>query len=96
MFITLVKIWIKRNFKKNSKKIILGRYIDKSHPEKGRLSQGEIDGIFEKTWINLDKLLPNAHLERLKTRGNQMNVFLAIISLAAYRAFLSFVPWSTK
>jgi len=28
-------------------------------------------------------------LDRLETRGNRMNVFLAIVSLAAYRAFLS-------
>ena len=89
MFITLIKIWAKRNFKQNSRKIVVGRYIDKSQPEQGRLSQSEVDRIFILTWRNLDKLLPFAHLEKLKTRGNRMNVFLAVASLAAYRAFRS-------
>jgi len=54
----------------------------------GRFDRKRIDTIIGQTWQKLKQMLSGAQLDQLKTMGNRQNVFLAVVTLAAYRSFL--------
>jgi hypothetical protein len=86
---TLLKLIYKPIFKWAVGRALLGRYLDRHAPHKGRFTRDEVERILEQTWQNYDELAPGAHVERLKTLGNRQNVLLGVASLAMYRALLA-------
>ncbi len=44
--------------------------------------------MLEQTWARLDKLLPQAELDVIPTLGNRHNLYLAVITTAAYQVLL--------
>lgn len=84
----LIRKLIKYSAKKAAYQILNGRLIDRDAPEKGRFLPHHVDTFLNQTWRNVDQLLPEAHLEMIPTRGNRLNVFLAVITIAAYQAFV--------
>lgn len=87
MILWILKRFYRRLVRQAAYQIALGRMKEPGVPEEGRFLRHEIDAILAETWRNVDKLLPAAHLERLPTWGNRHNVFLAVITVAAYQAF---------
>jgi len=85
----VLKFLYRRPLRKASREILMGRMIERGHPEKGRFLRGDLDAILAETWRNTDAMLPAAELERLPTLGNRHNVFLAILTIAGYHAYLS-------
>lgn len=85
----IIKGLLKLIFRWAAYRAVMGRYIDRHQPNKGRFTRHDIDRILERTWRNFDELLPGAHLERLETLGNKQNVMLGVVSLAMIRAFLA-------
>jgi hypothetical protein len=79
---------IKRLAKKAAYQILTGRLIDKGCPECGRFLRRDVNAILKQIWQNVDELLPEAHLEKIPTEGNRLNLFLAVVTVAAYHAFL--------
>lgn len=86
---SLLKLLYRRLVRKASYEILLGRMIEKGRPEKGRFLRRDVDAILKETWRNVDDILPAAELEKLPTLGNRHNVFLAVLTVAAYHAYLS-------
>ncbi len=68
--------------------ILQGRQLDPQAPEKGRWLRKEVDDLLSATWDRVDGLVALADLAALPTRGNRHNVYLAIITTAAYQALL--------
>ena len=83
-----IKLWLKWAFKRSAYQILMGRYLDRIQPQMGRFDRKQVDSIIEQTWQNLEQMLPGAQLDQLKTLSNRQNVFLAVVTLAAYRSFL--------
>lgn len=83
-----IKLWLKWAFNRSAYQILMGRYLDRIQPQMGRFDRMRVDTIIEQTWQKLEQMLPGAQLDQLKTMGNRQNVFLAVVTLAAYRSFL--------
>lgn len=86
---TLVKATYRPLFKWAAHRVVLGRYLDRRDPNRGRFTRDHVDRILERTWHNYDELVPDAHTEQLETMGNRQNVLLGVVSLAMYRALLA-------
>jgi hypothetical protein len=86
---SLLKLLYRRPVRKASYQIFLGRMIERGRPERGRFLRGDVDTILKETWRNVDAMLPAAELEKLPTLGNRHNVFLAVLTVAGYHAYLS-------
>lgn len=86
---TLVKLVYKRAGRWAGRQVLLGRYVDRDAPEKGRITDDQFERILARTWDNYDELAPRAHVERLETPGSRQNVLLGAFSLAIYRALLA-------
>jgi len=86
VFKTLYKPLIRRS----ARQVLEGRFFDDNDKEKGRFLRDDIDTVLRTTWCNVDELLPRAGLETLPTTGNRHNVFLAVLTTAAYRALIEF------
>lgn len=71
-----------------ARQILQGRWLEPGRPEKGRWLRRDVDRFLAGTWRQVDVLLPDAGLERLPNLGNRHNVFLAVVTTAAYRALL--------
>lgn len=84
----LFRLWLKWMFRRAAHQILQGRYLDRQVPQKGRFTRQQVDRFLDQTWRNVDALLPEADLEQWQTVGNRQNVFLAVASLAGYRALL--------
>ena len=84
----ILKILYRRMIRKAAYEILAGRMIECSAPQKGRFLRGDVDEILAQTWRNVEKMVPEAELEQLPNRGNRHNVYLAILTVAAYHAFL--------
>ena len=87
MILWILKRFYRRLVRQAAYEIALGRMKEPGVPEEGRFLRHEIDDILAQTWRNVDRLLPVAHLERLPTWGNRHNVFLAVVTVAAFQAF---------
>lgn len=87
--VTLVKLAYKPAGRWAGRQVLLGRYIDRNAPERGRFTREEFERVLARTWDNYDELAPRAHVERIETRGSRQNVLLGVFSLAIYRALLA-------
>ena len=79
---------LKHIIQKGAHQILMGRLKDREKPESGRFLRYEVDAILKQTWRNLEIMLPEAHLDKIPTLGNQQMVVLAVLTIAAYHALL--------
>lgn len=87
MILWMLKRFYRRLVRQAAYEVAMGRMKEPGVPEKGRFLRHDIDGILAQTWRNVETLLPAAELERIPTWGNRHNVFLGILTVAAYQAF---------
>jgi hypothetical protein len=85
----LQKIFIKRLFKWAGNRALVGKYIDRSAPHKGRFVRADLERILESTMGYFEALMRKARIRRFETLGSRMNVMLGVASLAMYKALLS-------
>lgn len=71
-----------------ARQALQGRLLDMERPELGRWFQEDVDAFVKSTWRRVDELLISARLDELPTHGNRHNVFLAVVTTAAYQALL--------
>ncbi len=62
-----------------------GREVERGVPQQGRWLRSDVNCFLRAVWKEVDALLPEARLDELPTIGNRHNVFLAVITTAAYR-----------
>jgi hypothetical protein len=72
-----------------AKRALLGRYLDRDQPVRGRFTREQVHRVLARTWETYDRLAPGAHVERLETHGARQNALLAVFALAVYRALLA-------
>jgi len=88
VLITLCKAIYKPLIWRSAHQILKGRLLDLDEPKKGRWLDSDIREYLNQTWIRCDALMPVAALERLPTYGNRHNVFLAVVTTAAYQVMI--------
>jgi hypothetical protein len=88
MITSLAKWLARRVARKAAHEILTGRVRERNRPEGARLLRRDVDAILEQAWRNVDEMVPEARLDQLPTRGNRLNVFFAVFSLALYRALV--------
>lgn len=71
-----------------AREVLEGRLLDRERPIRGRWTRLEVDRYLRDLWERVEDLLPDAELERLPTVGNRHNVFLAVVTTAAYQVML--------
>ena len=71
-----------------SSRILKGRLLDLEAPKKGRWLRSDVKEYLAQTWTRVDSLIPRARLDALPSYGNRHNVFLAVITTAAYQIML--------
>lgn len=85
----LITILLKWQLNRAAHQVMEGRYIDRRRPQKRRFTRQQVNRFLDQTWRNVDNLLPEARLDQLESLGNRQNVFMAVASLAGYRALLA-------
>jgi hypothetical protein len=75
-------------FRRAARQIMEGRLLDPEEPQRGRWLRRDVDAYLAAVQDRVDELLPAARLHELPTRGNRHNVFLAVVTTAAYRALI--------
>lgn len=83
-----LRLVLRRLVRRAAHQIFAGRLLQREHPERGRFLTGDVDAILSQAWRHLDAMLPEAELQRIPTLGNRQNVYLAMLTVAAHRAFL--------
>ncbi len=71
-----------------ARQILQGRQLNPDQPEDGRWLRRDVGAYVEAVWDRVGALLPKAHLDQLPTYGNRHNVFLAVVTTAAYQELL--------
>ncbi|MEJ2761358.1 MAG: hypothetical protein P8126_07425 [Gammaproteobacteria bacterium] len=84
----LWKVVYKPLLRRAARQILKGRLFDERDPGSGRWLEPDVKAYLGETWIRVDALLPMAELDELPTFGNRHNVFLAVVTTAAYQALL--------
>jgi hypothetical protein len=86
--IRLLQLVYRPLVRRAARQILEGRWTDPERPEAGRWLRRDVDAFLARTWREVDTLLPEAALATLPNFGNRHNVFLAVVTTAAYRALL--------
>jgi hypothetical protein len=84
----VLRLLLRRLVARAAHQILAGRLVERGRPERGRFLRRDVDAILAQAWKNLDEMLPEAELDRIPTVGNRQNVYLAVLTLAAHRAFV--------
>jgi len=82
------KAFYKPLLRRAARQILQGRLLDVREPGRGRWLEPDVRLFLEGTWKQVDALLPMAELDALPTFGNRHNVFLAVVTTAAYQSLL--------
>jgi hypothetical protein len=88
MMVKLLKSIYRPVVRRAARQILEGREIDPSRPDAGRWLRQDVREFVNGVWRRIDELIPVARLETLPTWGNRHNVFLAVLTTAAYQEFL--------
>lgn len=71
-----------------AREALQGRLLDPEDATRGRWLRADVRGFREATWRRVDQMLPEAGLDELPTWGSRLNVFMAVVTTAAYREML--------
>ncbi len=71
-----------------ARQILEGRLLAPDRPEGGRWLRRDVSAYVASVWDRVEELLPKARLDELPTYGNRHNVFLAVVTTAAYQVLL--------
>lgn len=86
--ISLLKFAYRPLMRRSARQILEGRLLDPERPERGRWLHADVRAYLAGLWRRVEMLLPAAKLETLPTYGGRHNVFLAVVTTAAYRELL--------
>ena len=88
LWIWVLKIAYRPIVRRAAKRCLTGRMVDPAAPEKGRWLRSDLDPYLEDTWNRVNRILPSARFDELPNFGNRHNVFLAVVTMAAYQSLL--------
>ena len=87
-FVPLCKVIYKPLVLRSAHQILKGRLLDLENPNRGRWLDSDVRDYLNQIWVRCDSLTPVAALEKLPTYGNRHNVFLAVVTTAAYQVMI--------
>ena len=85
LFVRIWKMVYRPIFGKAARQILRGRPLKPGANQKGRWLESDVHAFLSKTWKEADLLMPMAQFDDLPTVGARHNVFLAVLTTAAYR-----------
>jgi hypothetical protein len=88
VFIGLCKFIYAPLFRRAARQTLKGRLFDSAEPNKGRWFESDIKEYLSQVWARTNALMPAAELDGLPTYGNRHNVFLAVVTTAAYQVMI--------
>lgn len=68
--------------------VLQGRRLDRARPEAGRLLRADVDRFLDGVWDRVQVLLREEDLRAIPTLGSRHNVFLGMLTIAAYHTLL--------
>jgi len=71
-----------------ARQILEGRVVDPNEPERGRWLRVDVIRYLDSVWKRVDDLVAKASIESLPTYGSRHNVFLAVVTTAAYQVLI--------
>lgn len=71
-----------------AREALQGRVLDAADAARGRWLRSDVRAFRDATWRRVHEMLPTAGLEALPTWGSRLNVFMAVVTAAAYREML--------
>ncbi len=74
--------------RRSARQILQGRMIDPEAPENGRWLRGDVSEMLVAIWARVDGLIGKADLGTIPTLGNRNNVYLSVLTTAAYQVLL--------
>ncbi len=86
--IRIFKFLYKPLIRRSAHHILQGRMINPDIPENGRWLRGEVNEILVAIWDRVDGLVGKADLRTIPTFGNRNNVYLSVLTTAAYQVLL--------
>lgn len=72
-----------------TREALQGRLLDPEKPTRGRWLRADVGDFRRAVWRRVDALLPQAGLEQLPRYGNRLNVFMAVVTTAAFRELVA-------
>lgn len=84
----VVKTFARPLVRRATREILQGRLLDPEDATRGRWLRSDVRAFRGATWRRVDELLPTAGLDRLPTWGSRLNVFMAVVTTAAYQEML--------
>ncbi len=88
LFFSILRLIYQPLIRRAARQILQGRFVDPATPEKGRWLRHDVNVYVEAVWERVGGLLPKARLKELPSYGNRHNVFLAVITTAAYQILI--------
>lgn len=88
VLVGLLKLIYRPLVRRAARQMLHGRWLHEERPELGRWLRDDVDAFVDRTWRRVDELLIKARLDELPTNGNRHNVFLAVVTTAAYQTLL--------
>lgn len=84
----LLKLVYRPLVRRAARQILEGRPLDPRQPERGRWLRRAVREYLADVWARVDALLPATALGELPTYGSRQNVFLAVVTTAAYQVLV--------
>ncbi len=88
LFSRLLRFGYRPLIRRAARQTLEGRYVNPDRPEQGRWLRFDVAAYLRAVWTRVDDLVPTARLDELPTYGNRHNVFLAVVTTAAYQVLL--------
>ncbi|MCB1326808.1 MAG: hypothetical protein KDK35_16355 [Leptospiraceae bacterium] len=87
--IRLLRAVYKPVVRRAARQALEGRLVAPGSPQAGRWLRRDVQAYLGTVWSEVDRLAAEANLEQLPTLGNRHNVFLAVVTTAAYRCLVN-------
>jgi L-2-amino-thiazoline-4-carboxylic acid hydrolase len=86
---TLLKTVLKPVIKRAVQRSLSGRVRSQKRPQKGRFTRADVNNILRQTWLNYDKLAPQAPLKKELTVGNKIVLLLVCFTFDFFQSLLA-------
>jgi hypothetical protein len=88
LFAALLTLTYRPLVRRAARRALEGRLLDPERPERGRWLRCDVNRYLCDVWARVADLIPKANLDGIPTYGNRHNVFLAVVTTAAYQVLV--------
>lgn len=88
VWLSVARLFARPLVRRAAREALQGRVLDPDDATRGRWLRSDVRAFRAATWRRVNALLPTARLEQLPTWGSRLNVFMAVVTTAAYQEML--------